>query len=372
MPPLVKLPLPAGGKLGVVFSGKESSNPTVKKVSDDSPMKGKVKEGYVFEALLMEDGTKYEGMSVKELVETLKETADEEGRMLVMMMGLPSGTEVELPEGDIGARVETVKGMPTITKISADAPESLKGSLRVGYVVDKVMLEDGTEISGHSAKEIEEFLAEDASSSGRRLSLVNPAVATTTSRSVTLPMVKEVELPTTKLGVSFKGSKLGKVSKVGPDSPLKGKIRVGFVVDSIRMPNGVSYVGYGAIDMTGVLKATADTPGRIMVLKSPENPDMPTAAVRHIPISRFGNAEEVGVFVSGDPVTVDDYSSALQGKIYKGDIILAVDDNKGKVYENLDAEQLEDAIQDCSGSTGRFLVVKGGPPPNDDDSGEQA
>lgn len=371
MPALVKLPLPPG-KLGVVFSGKESGKPAVKKLSDESPMKGKVKEGYIFEGLHMSDGTKYENMSVKELVETLKDTSDEEGRVLVMMMGLPQSAEVMLPQGDIGARVETVKGKPTITKIAADAPASVRGALRVGYIVDKVMLEDGTEISGHSAEEIEEMLAGDAASSGRRLSLLNPEMADGAVRSVTLPMVKEVELPTTKLGVSFKGSKLSKVTKVGSDSSLKGKIRVGFVVDSIRMPNGVSYVGYGAIDMTKVLKDTATTEGRVMVLKSPENPDLPTGAVRLIPIPRFGNAEEIGITVSDDPVTVEDYSPSLQGKLYKGDVILAVDDNKGKVYENLDAETFDDAVQDCSGSAGRVLVVQGGPPPNDDDSGEQA
>jgi hypothetical protein len=88
MPSLVKIPLPAG-KLGIVFTG---TPPTVKRVSDESPMTGKVKEGYICMGLKLNDGTTFENVTTKQLVETLKEYADEEGRSLVMKMALPDGT----------------------------------------------------------------------------------------------------------------------------------------------------------------------------------------------------------------------------------------------------------------------------------------
>jgi hypothetical protein len=163
-----KDPLPPG-KLGIVFKG---TPPVVQRVGEDSPMKGRVKEGYIFQSLILDDGTKFENLTMKELIETLNESSNEEGRKLVMVLALPDGTEITLPEGAIGATVQTVNGKPMITQIDADSP--LRHDLRVGYVVDKVILEDGTVLTGHTAEEIEVLLAHDSQSSGRRLSLVNP------------------------------------------------------------------------------------------------------------------------------------------------------------------------------------------------------
>ena len=53
MAPAIKLPLPTG-KIGVVFKG---TPPVVTKVADDSPLKGKVKAGFIVEAMTLSDGT---------------------------------------------------------------------------------------------------------------------------------------------------------------------------------------------------------------------------------------------------------------------------------------------------------------------------
>ena len=59
MPSLVKLPLPTG-MLGVSFKG---TPPTVTKLLDDSPMKGRIKEGYIFNSLILNDGTMIENVT---------------------------------------------------------------------------------------------------------------------------------------------------------------------------------------------------------------------------------------------------------------------------------------------------------------------
>lgn len=352
MPSLVKIPLPPG-KLGIVFKG---TPPTVQRVGEDSPMKGRVKEGYIFNSLILNDGTSFENLTTKQLIETLDECSNEEGRKLVMVLALPDGTEITLPEGAIGATVQTINGKPTITQIDADSP--VRHDLRVGYVVDKVMLEDGTVLTGHTAEEIEVILAQDSRSSFRRLSLVNPAKSTVAPRTVTLPMEKALTLPVGKLGIVFKGQRAS-ISKILEDSPLRGSARIGFVVDSLKLPDGTEYVGYNSSNLCQFLQATSDMEGRILLLKSPENPDLPSSATSKVMLPGFGNAEEIGLtFGEGATIAEIKESSTLVGKIAVGQTVVMVHDGRSKSYQNLDLKKAEYAILDSSGSTGRYLVVK--------------
>ncbi|KAI2501745.1 hypothetical protein MHU86_12751 [Fragilaria crotonensis] len=353
MPSLVKLPLPAG-KLGVVFKG---SPPVVVRILDDSPMKGRVKDGYIFQSLILNDGTFVENLTTSQLVETLNETSEETDRRLVMEIALPDDADVALPEGRIGASVQTINGKPTITHVDANSP--LKHSLRVGYVVDKVVLEDGTELSGHSAAEIEVILAEDCESSGRRLSLVNPSKHTPAPKKVTLPLEKTVALPTGKLGISFKGS-IAKVTGIAESSPLKGIVREGFVVDSLKLPGGTEYIGCNASQLVKALTATADVEGRSLLLKGPQSSSLPAAALIKVVLPIFGNAEELGLkFGPGPTIAEIKESSTLLGKLSVGQTVTMVHDGQDVAYNVTSEEKVVDALLDSSGSRGRYLVVNG-------------
>ena len=353
MPSLVKLPLPSGS-IGVVVKG---TPPTIIRLLEDSPMKGRIKEGYIFNSLIMSDGTTFQNLTTVELAKKLKETSPEEGRKLVMEIGLPPGAEVVLPQGSLGVTVQDVKGKPTITHIDVNSP--LRNSLRVGYVVEKVVMEDGTEHSGHSSKEIDALLTHDAESSGRRLSLVNPALVQSLEKKVTLPMEKLVNLPTGGLGIAFKGQPAA-ITGIKDDSVLKGIVRVGFVVDSLIFPNGTDYVGCSASELSKALQGSSDTEGRKLLLKSPENPDLPSSSAIKVFLPSFGNAKDLGL-TFGDDATISQISpsSPLADKISVGQTVVMVHDGKSVTYDTPNGDKVNDAILDSSGSTGRYLMLKG-------------
>jgi hypothetical protein len=320
-------------------------------------MKRRVKDGYIFHSLILDDGTSVENLTTAQLVETLNKTSEEKGRRLVLEIALPDDADVALPVGCIGASIQTINGKPTITQIDADSP--LKHSLRVGYVVDKVVCEDGTELSGHSAAEIEVVLKQDWRSSGRRLCLVNPAKHATGPKMVTLPLEKIVALPTGKLGVSFKGS-IARVTGIAETSPLNGIIRQGFVVDSLKLPGGTEYIGCDASQLANALTATSDIEGRSLLLKGPQSTSLPTAALIKVLLPSFGNADDLGLtFGPGPTIAEISESSALAGKLSVGQTILTVHDGKESTYNVTSEEKVVDALMDCSGCPGRYILVKG-------------
>jgi hypothetical protein len=171
-------------------------------------------------------------------------------------------------------------------------------------------------------------------------------------------MEKAITLPAGKLGIVFKGHR-ATVSKIVEDSPLRGSARVGFVVDSLKLPDGTEYIGYNSSKLCQVLQATSDVEGRILLLKSPENPELPSSATSKVMLPSFGNAEEIGLkFGDGATIAEIKESSTLVGKITVGQTVVMVHDGRNKSYQNLDLKKAENAIWDSSGSTGRYLVVK--------------
>jgi len=330
-------------------------------------MQGKIKIGYIFDSLILLDGTVFDGLTTKELIATLTEHGEEEGRKMKMKMGLPDSTEIALPEGDVGAKVEMVNGQPVITKIGTRS--SLKKSLRVGLVVDKVVLEDGTTASGMDAEEIMTLLADDNGSGGRRLSLVNPTKKGMSQRGMVYPKEKIVDLPTGKLGTSFKGSKLAKVSKLKDDSPMRGLFRVGMYIDSLMLPDGTEFRGLGAVDLGEALKASAEAEGRKILLKSPTSKTLPTGPSTKVYLPDLGTAEEMGLFFAGMPAVVKEVedSSPLYGKIRRGMIVLACGTGDGTEYEEVEDDEIYDALEESSGNKGRFLTLKNMPVPLPDE-----
>lgn len=363
MPPVVKLPLPTG-KVGVVFKG---TPPVVMKLSDDSPLKGKVKVGYIFESMTLSDGTSFEGLSTPELVSTLNDHSEEEGRKLQLRMGLPDRLELTCPEGDLGITIADVDGKAVLTKIANKSP--LKKDIRVGLCVDKLMLEDGMEVAGCSAEEVTEFIADDVNSSGRVLFLANPQMMLS-PKGITLPKSKTVDLPVGMLGVSFKNSnELTLISSLKNDSALRGLARAGMAVDTVTMTDGTEFRGLNSEDLSNALKSSFDSAGRKMLLKHPASKDLPTMSTTKLYLPDVGNPGEMGFSLAGDPAAFKEVAetSPVFGKARRGQVVITFGCADGTEYDDLDADELEDILQDTSGSEGRFLLLKNMPMPLPDE-----
>lgn len=362
MPPIVKLPLPTG-KLGVVFKGNP---PVVTKVQDDSPLRGKVKPGYIVVSMALSDGTLFEGFSTHEFVAALNENSEEEGRKLLMQMGLPDKLELACPEGDLGITLADIDGKAVVTKIAVASP--LKKDIRPGLCVEKLVLEDGMVVAGHSAEEVTEFIVEDTNSSGRVLVLANPKTMAP-QKSITFPKSKTVELPVGMLGVGFKDRNHTLVSSVKKDSVVRGLVRAGMVVDTVTMTDGTEFRGLNAHDLSDALKSSFDSEGRKMLLKDPASKDLPTTSTTKIFLPDIGNAGELGISFVGEPAAIKEVAetSPLFGKVRRGQVVLTVGWGDGTEYDDIDAEELEHILEDSSGTEGRFLLLKNMPTPLPDE-----
>ena len=112
----------------------------------------------------------------------------------------------------------------------------------IGMVIDTITLDDGTMLSGLSVKELVKALNESAETDGRTMLLKNPDTQRLSAKQVVLPNETKVELPSGYLGVSIKG-KVGKITRILDDSPVKGSFHEGMVIDTLILPNGSTYSG---------------------------------------------------------------------------------------------------------------------------------
>jgi hypothetical protein len=257
MAPAIKVVLPSG-KIGVNF--KNTTPPTVSSLLDDSPMKGKVKPGCLFDTLYLADGTEFTQLSTMELLQMLSDYHDEEGRKIKFRMGLPTSIMVKIPPGDPGITIDGEP--PIITSITRTSP--LRDILRIGLAVDSIALEDGTEYKGYSADEIKTIM-DDNREDSIIMGLKNPAATSLSTRATMLPKSKEVTLPNGPLGVTFQGIP-SQISKMIPESPMRSTFRIGMVVDKLSLPDGTEYMGLKAKQLSKTLSATHDMEGRVLYL----------------------------------------------------------------------------------------------------------
>jgi hypothetical protein len=347
MAPAIKVALPTG-KIGVSFKG--STTPIVSSVSDDSPMKGKIKAGYKFIGLYLKDGTEYENLGTKELVEALSDTAEEEGRKIKLQIALPAKTSVTVPPGDAGITVDG--DPPTIVQVDRTSP--LKDKLRVGLVVDSVELDDGFTILGHTADEITELLA-DNEGDERVLHLKNPSATSLSERAVILPEEKAVDIPSGKLGVVFAGFP-AKVARMSDASPVRGKFRIGMAVDSFIMPDGTEYSGLSAEELVGALAESVDTEGRKVILKPPTSKTLSKVSTTKVILP----AGDLGLTFDGEPAVITEVSeqSTLKDRLYAGQMVKTICLDDGTEYDDLDWNDVQEILGDTEDSTGRWMLLE--------------
>jgi hypothetical protein len=347
MAPAIKVALPTG-KIGVSFKG--STTPIVSSVSDDSPMKGKIKAGYKFIGLYLKDGTEYENLGTKDLVEALSDTAEEEGRKIKLQIALPAKTSVTVPPGDAGITVDG--DPPTIVQVDRTSP--LKDKLRVGLVVDSVELDDGFTILGHTADEITELLA-DNEGDERVLHLKNPSATSLSERAVILPEEKVVDLPSGKLGVVFAGFP-AKVARMSDASPVRGKFRIGMAIDSFIMPDGTEYSGLSAEELVGALAESIDTEGRKVILKPPTSKTLSKVSTTKVILP----AGDLGLTFDGEPAVITEVSeqSTLKDRLYAGQMVKTICLDDGTEYDDLDWNDVQEILGDTEDSTGRWMLLE--------------
>eukprot|EP00544_Gedaniella_sp_CCMP2646_P011301 CAMPEP_0202494188 /NCGR_PEP_ID=MMETSP1361-20130828/10970_1 /ASSEMBLY_ACC=CAM_ASM_000849 /TAXON_ID=210615 /ORGANISM="Staurosira complex sp., Strain CCMP2646" /LENGTH=654 /DNA_ID=CAMNT_0049124611 /DNA_START=78 /DNA_END=2042 /DNA_ORIENTATION=+ len=347
MAPAIKVALPTG-KIGVSFKG--SSTPIVSSVSDDSPMKGKIKAGYKFIGLYLKDGTEYENLGTKDLVEALSDTAEEEGRKIKLQIALPAKTSVTVPPGDAGITVDG--DPPTIVQVDRTSP--LKDKLRVGLVVDSVELDDGFTVLGHTADEITELLA-DNEGDERVLHLKNPSATSLSERAVILPEEKAVDIPSGKLGVVFAGFP-AKVARMSDASPVRGKFRIGMAVDSFIMPDGTEYSGLSAEELVGALAESVDTEGRKVILKPPTSKTLSKVSTTKVILP----AGDLGLTFDGEPAIITEVSehSTLKDRLYAGQMVKTICLDDGTEYDDLDWNDVQEILGDTEDSTGRWMLLE--------------
>jgi hypothetical protein len=209
---------------------------------------------------------------------------------------------------------------------------------------------------------------DDIKSSGRVLGLINPAKAGT-PKSVTLPKSKAVDLPVGNLGVGFTTKKHTLVTSIKSDSPVRGAFRLGMAVDSVTMTDGTEFRGLNAIDLKDALKSSSTAEGRKVLLKHPDSATLPTISTTKVYLPDVGTAEEMGLTFAGSPATFKEVAdtSPIFGKARRGQVVLTVGWADGTEYDEVDADELEDLLQDSSGTEGRYLVMKNMPMPLPDE-----
>jgi hypothetical protein len=301
MPDEVVVELPAS-HLGVTFEG---SPPVITEIAEDSPLKDELMVGLAVDTVTLADGSKHMEFATSSLVKMLKDTDDMVDRAVVLrnpstmkFTSKPAVVEVTLPRGELGEslaslqirdmlffsssgiRVRVLSAMlgvvfagtpPKVTNFLEGSP--MVGKIFIGMVVDVLMLDDGTMLSGLNAKELVEVLKESDETDGRTMLLKNNPSCTRnnklSAKQILPPDEKKVELPPGYLGVSLKG-KVGKSTKIHDDFPVKGSFRVGMVIDTLILPNGSTYSGLTAKELGVVLRGSADLKGRMAILKNPE------------------------------------------------------------------------------------------------------
>jgi hypothetical protein len=113
---------------------------------------------------------------------------------------------------------------------------------------------------------------------GRKVVLRNPSTMNFTRKPnvvnceegvTTMPDEVEVELPASRIGVTFRGSP-PVVTKIAEDSPfLDGELMVGLAVDTVTLADGSKHMQLSTSTLVKLLNDTADMEGRKVVLRNP-------------------------------------------------------------------------------------------------------
>ena len=188
MPDTKEVALPTGS-LDTVFKG---TPPVILKLKAGCPLKKDLTVGLFVDMLTLGDGTVMTGFTATELVATLKDEMNTEGRVLLLKnpatkepsaktLILPDEKTVIIPSGIMGV---SFKGTPPrVSRITATS--SVKGKFRVDMVVDTLEVPGEAETktyAGMSSKELVSIIKFTSHMNDRKVVLKNPATRTLTTK----------------------------------------------------------------------------------------------------------------------------------------------------------------------------------------------
>jgi len=256
------------GKIGVTFKG--SRRAIVSKVKPESPLYSELPTGMGVDTIQVHQRV-YMEMNATEVADLVKNTSSTQGRVMTVrrpdstdFQKIPERLEVVIPSGKLGL---TFSSNPPVAK--SFKPDSKVASyFPPGMYVDRFQMPDGYTQTGMNTRELVALLGFTAGEEGRCLVLKKKTVARTPKQEL-FPMEKTVELPTGKIGISFKGRSTARISRIHDDSSLKGRAYVGMLVNSIIIPGASSFSGMTAKECARVLVETANIGGRQIILKAP-------------------------------------------------------------------------------------------------------
>lgn len=241
---------------------------------------------------------------------------------------------VPLPAGSLGI---FFKGAPpVVTRIVDESP--LKDLLHKGFVIEKLVFEDGTSISGMSKTALAEALLTTKDMTDRAL------ICKTKLNSNTK------KLPPGKLGVTFKGAPPTIVA-IASDSPMRKKLKTGYVVESLTLENGTEYSEMRAMELVQALTRSIDSTGRLLYVDIPPPPYLAKIVLPAGPL---------GVSFKGMPPVVASLTDdcPLRGKIQVGTVVQRVLNAEGVslLQSKSNGEEEEDDSQQMSLLTTKELV----------------
>lgn len=150
-----------------------------------------------------------------------------------------------------------------------------------------------------------------------------------------MPSAVKIPLPSGSIGVRFKGSP-AEVTGLQDDSPLLGKVKVGYTVDSLYLPDGSIHKDIGTAELIKLLKAHSDSDkGRKLKLK------MSTTETSGLVIP----AGKEGVEVTGKPPRVSGLSDDFKDCTHRiGLAVDVVEIEDGTKYCGHSAEEIVDLL----------------------------
>mmetsp|Transcript_6123 Transcript_6123/g.8958 ORF Transcript_6123/g.8958 Transcript_6123/m.8958 type:complete len:766 (+) Transcript_6123:37-2334(+) len=362
LPKGTKVELPPGTciDLGVSFMGTDSAK--IQNVKPNSSVRG-LRPGYNVHSLELAEGHSFIGLDGSALTHALDKTADSEGRIIylknpefyqpppeaVTKVMLPSDSNMQ----DIG--LETRGSPARITKVT-DGP--MFGLLQTGYFIRTFGWMDGTSFSNLSTNELSEVMEDSVGLEGRYMICAYGKAPPSSAVTLTLPAGS--------LGAIFKGSPPA-LTRIKEGSCLGGEVEVGYVADTLTLPNGIKYYQMDTMEFTSALKSNADSEGRVIRFVDPS-----VHALTPKPYGDSSGAEMVdyksvalptgalGVTFKGKKrahVSRVKPDSKLYSSLPVGMGVDTITVNS-RVFMEMNSVEVADLVKSTSATPGRVMVVR--------------
>lgn len=321
----VSLPI---GRLGIVFKG---CPPVIHSISESSPLKDQLTEGFVVESLRLGDGAVSNDLNSTDLVQKLKENARSANRKLV----------IRAP-GIVWAK----GGSPAPCQFNPTSP--VRELFHIGYVVEKPEADDDND-----GQEIEVVLSSNAyvrTPSGS----VKPANKMQSVR---------VDVPVGKLGlffrkVNFDGKSQVYVSKISDTSPMRDSLIVGDIIEELELPEGDNVRGFSKQELGEHIVSSSEMEGRVMIVQRQEGGEIGTMSMSTLDLP----SGKLGVVFKGNKkrvyVSKISEDSPMKDIFQVGDVIDTLELPNGNKCRNFNSTELGESLKHSSEADGRVIIVK--------------